>query len=65
MKAIINKLLTSKFSRIHRSYIINKDKIELIEDNAIIIKTKSGTKAIPIGKSYREKLMSELNLITR
>ncbi len=65
MKAIEEKLPSGRFSRIHRSYIINKSKIDLIEDNAIILKTESGTKAIPIGKSYRDKLMNELNLITK
>ncbi len=65
MKAIEEKLPSSRFSRIHRSYIVNRGKIDLIEDNAIILKTESETKVIPIGKSYREGLMNDLNVMTR
>ncbi len=65
MKAIEDNLPANRFARIHRSYIINKTKIDLIEDNAIVLKIESGNKTIPIGKSYREKLMNDLNLMTR
>ncbi len=65
MKAIANKLPESKFKRVHRSYIINVNRIEMIEDNAIVIAEKTGTKVIPIGKSYRDDLMDDLNLISR
>lgn len=63
MKAIEQKLPTSKFVRVHRSYIVNITSINVIEDNAIIIEVEEGKKAIPIGKSYKEKLMKDLNLI--
>ncbi len=65
MKAIEDNLPSNLFARIHRSYIINKTKINVIEDNAIVLKIESGNKTIPIGKSYREKLMNDLNLMTR
>ncbi|GAO31838.1 LytTR family transcriptional regulator DNA-binding domain-containing protein [Geofilum rubicundum] len=51
--------------RIHRSYIVNFGKIKAIEDNSVIIKTDNGNKVIPIGKSYRDKLLDDINLITR
>jgi DNA-binding LytR/AlgR family response regulator len=65
MKAIEQKLPTTKFTRVHRSYIVNTSGINVIEDNAIIIKVEDGTKTIPIGKSYKEKLMSDINLIIK
>ncbi|MBI9068821.1 MAG: response regulator transcription factor [Salinivirgaceae bacterium] len=65
MKAIENKLPTTKFKRVHRSYIVNINQIELIEDNNVIIKVDNGTKVIPIGKSYRDNLMDDLNLISK
>ena len=65
MKAIEGKLPNNKFIRVHRSYIINVNKINMIEDNSVIVKVKEGTKVIPIGKSYKDKLMKDINLITK
>ncbi|MBE9469396.1 MAG: response regulator transcription factor [Bacteroidetes bacterium] len=63
MKAIANKLPSHIFKRVHRSYIVNVNQIGMIEDNTIVFENKSGTKVIPIGKSYKDNLMSDLNLI--
>jgi len=65
MKAIEQKLPPKKFVRVHRSFIINKSSINEIEDNAILIKTIDGIKSVPIGKSYKDKLMDDLNLIAK
>jgi DNA-binding LytR/AlgR family response regulator len=65
MKAVELKLPVSKFSRVHRSFIVNTNSINEIDDNAIIVKTAEGSKSIPIGKSYRDKLMDDLNLIVK
>ncbi len=65
MKAISDKMPTSKFVRVHRSFIVNLSKIKVIEDNSVVIKTETGSKVIPIGKSYKEKLMNDINLITK
>lgn len=65
MKAAEQKLPSNKFTRVHRSYIVNTNSIREIEDNSILIKTVDGNKSIPIGKSYRDKLMNYLNLIMK
>lgn len=65
MKAIERKMPLTKFKRVHRSYIVNVNKISIIEDNSIIINIEDGTKMIPIGKSYKEKLMNDLNLMVK
>jgi len=65
MKAIEQKLPANKFTRVHRSYIVNTSCINVIEDNSVIIKVEDGTKSIPIGKSYKEKLMRDINLIIK
>lgn len=65
MKAIEQKLPGTKFARVHRSFIVNTNSIREIDDNAIIMKTSEGNKSIPIGKSYRDKLMDDLNLIIK
>lgn len=65
MKAIEQKLPASKFTRVHRSFIVNTSSINVIEDNAILIKTHEGTKSIPIGKSYKDKLMDDINVVVK
>lgn len=65
MKAITQKLPQRKFKRVHRSYIVNISKINVIEDNSVIISYKDGSKVIPIGKSYKDKLMEDLNLMSK
>lgn len=57
LKVVEEKFPSSKFIRTHRSYIINLDKIDAIEESDIVIKDTR----IPIGKTYREKVLSRLS----
>jgi len=50
------KLKTFKFVQIHRSYIINIDKIKKIYGNQVFI----GDKAIPIGSTYKDDFLKEI-----
>ncbi len=65
MKAIEKKLPSKKFIRIHRSFIVNTSKVSVIQDNAVEIKLKGQTITIPIGKSYKEQLMKDINLMVK
>ncbi|MFC2136761.1 LytR/AlgR family response regulator transcription factor [Bacteroidota bacterium] len=65
MKAIESKLPSNIFLRVHRSYIVNKSKIIIIEDNSVGIEYEDDTKYIPIGKSYRDKLLGDINVIIK
>ncbi len=65
MKAIINKLPSKMFVRVHRSYIVNITKIKMITDNTIIMKIKGESKSIPIAKSYKEYLMNHINIMKK
>ncbi|MDG5800339.1 LytTR family DNA-binding domain-containing protein [Marinilabiliaceae bacterium ANBcel2] len=65
MKSIGEKMPADRFMRIHRSFIVNFSKINAIEDNSVIIKCNTGNKIIPIGKSYRDNLLDDINLITK
>lgn len=65
MKSILSKLPPRKFARIHRSYIVNLSKVELIEDSAIIMATKTGDKVIPIAKSYKNNLLDNINIVSK
>lgn len=65
MKAIESQLPGTIFKRVHRSFIVNIKSIYSIEDNSILIKLADGNRFIPIGKSYRDKLMKEINLMSK
>lgn len=65
MKSIENQLPMVKFKRVHRSFIVNVSRITSIEDNSVVIKLADSKKVIPIGKSYREKLLNEINLMNK
>lgn len=65
MKSIENQLPMVKFKRVHRSFIVNVSRITSIEDNSVVIKLTDSKKVIPIGKSYREKLLNEINLMNK
>ena len=59
LKTLEEMLPTNPFMWVHRSFIINLNQIEAIEDNIIII----GKKNIPIGKTHRTELMKRLSII--
>ena len=59
LKKITQKLPPSVFHQVHRSYIVNINKIVDIEDSSIVI----GRNVIPIGKDYRVKLLERLHLL--
>ena len=57
MKNIMDKLPSESFFRVHKSYIISLDKIDMIENSRIVI----GNQRIPIGESYRPGFFEVLN----
>ncbi|MGC8803860.1 MAG: LytR/AlgR family response regulator transcription factor [Bacteroidales bacterium] len=59
MKSLVTKL-PEMFIRVHRSYIINLNAINEIDDNIILIRTNDGDITIPIGKAYRDNLLNRL-----
>lgn len=58
MKSLEKKLPSNLFMRVHRSYIVNIDKIKAIVGNAIEIIESGQTKHIPIGKNYKDDLIA-------
>ena len=58
MKSLEAKLPADMFKRIHRSYILITTKIKALEGNMVELIEKGQTKLIPIGKNYRDGLIS-------
>lgn len=58
MKRIEEHLPTSKFMRIHRSFIINLDKIIEVKKNHVVLENDM---SLPIGDNYKDIFMTYLN----
>lgn len=56
LKALEEKLLDSGFMRVHRSYIVNIDKVKVFKKNAIDF----GKRQIPVSESYRKDFIKRI-----
>jgi len=65
MKAIESQLPSSVFIRVHRSYIINKSMIQTIRENSLDLNIGGTLKNIPVGKSFRDSLLNDINVMAR
>jgi DNA-binding LytR/AlgR family response regulator len=65
MKAIENQLPSGVFIRVHRSFIINKSMIQAIKENSLDLVVGDTVKTIPVGKSFRDFLLNDINVMAR
>lgn len=56
LKHLEESLPADMFIRCHKSYIVNKNMVEALEGNSLVIQDKS----IPIGQSYKDRVVSEV-----
>jgi DNA-binding LytR/AlgR family response regulator len=59
MKSMQANLPQNDFFRVHRSYIVRKDKIKIIEDNMILMEKKN----IPISRSAKQEFFNTFNFL--
>lgn len=59
LKTVEEKFPPAQFLRVHRSYLVNIHAINAIEENDLII----GNTPIPVGKTYKEQLMTRLSIL--
>lgn len=57
LKALEEKLPTDQFIRVHRSYIVQKQKIKIIDKARIVF----GKEYIPVSESYKQELQNYIN----
>ena len=57
LKSMEEMLPSSRFMRVHRSFIVQPDKIKIIERNRIVF----GKQYIPISDSYKNEFAEFLN----
>lgn len=56
LKALTERLPIHHFKRVHRSYIVNMQRIEAVEDYVL----KLGSYEVPVGKSYQDTFQQHL-----
>jgi two-component system LytT family response regulator len=54
----MEEMLPANFIRIHKSYIINKNKIQFLERGKVVINKQY----LPVGDTYREKFMNQIKI---
>lgn len=59
MKKMETVLPATTFIRIHKSYIINRNKIEFLDRGKVIINGQY----LPVGETYREKFMAQIGIL--
>jgi len=59
LKGIAGRLEETQFLKVHRSFIVNLQKIKDIEDNSLVI----AKTVIPISRAHKPILMQHLNLL--
>lgn len=58
LKTLEDMLPKDKFLRVHRSYIVNMEKIQAVKGNTLELNNAE----IPVGANYREELFKQLHL---
>jgi DNA-binding LytR/AlgR family response regulator len=61
MKSLEDKLIDRSFKRIHRSFIVNLDKVTAVNGNMIELYFKGQLKQLPVGKNYKDELLEVIN----
>jgi DNA-binding LytR/AlgR family response regulator len=61
LKDILQKLPADDFVQVHRSYVVRKNAIDEVNVGEQTLKVMD--KTIPIGKSYKERLLATLNYL--
>lgn len=59
LKTMEEKLPSSQFLRVHRSYMVNLSKLDVVAEGHLEI----GRKVIPLSKSYKELLYGRIHMI--
>ncbi len=57
MRELLNSLPPDRCARIHKSYVVVLDKLEIIERHEVLIAGEE----IPIGRSYREDFLKQIS----
>lgn len=62
MKSLEDKLPSTIFKRIHRSFIVNMNRILAVDGSIVEVMEKGQVKQLPIGKNYKDELLDIINV---
>ena len=62
LKDLLDKLPREDFIQVHRSFVVRKSAIEEVNIGEQTIRVEE--KTIPIGKTYKEQLLTTLHYLT-
>jgi DNA-binding LytR/AlgR family response regulator len=65
MKAIESQLPSGMFFRVHRSFIVNKSMIKTIKESSLEVVVGEELRSIPLGNSFRDPLLNNINVMAR
>ncbi|MFD1469979.1 LytR/AlgR family response regulator transcription factor [Hymenobacter caeli] len=57
MRAVADKFPAARFVRVHRSFIVNLQHVQAVEDGAVVVDGKH----IPVGQTYARDVMQRVN----
>lgn len=60
MKSMASRLSEFNFTRSHRSYIVNLDKVDSVKQEVIQIKHKALKYSVPVGRAYKYEFRAAL-----
>lgn len=61
LKDLHGQLPENKFLRVHRSYVVNVDAIQSIDDNMLYLRNNT---SVPVSKSYRSEFLGRIRIIS-
>lgn len=59
LKNVEERLPANRFIRVHRSYLVAVDKIDMLQDGTLLV----GGKSLPVADAYRKALNTRLNVL--
>jgi DNA-binding LytR/AlgR family response regulator len=51
-----------KFTRIHKSFIVALEKVQVVKGNEIVVHVNKGERSLPIGVTYKENVLKQLGI---
>ncbi len=65
LKGFESKLPHGFFTRIHKSFVVNKKLIRMVNGNHLEIEQGAVIKTLPVGRLFRKQILDEMNVINK
>ncbi|MBP5368639.1 MAG: response regulator transcription factor [Bacteroidales bacterium] len=65
LKDISSKLPTGFFLKTHRSFVVNINHVSVIENEYVVLKTRTKDVKIPLSRNYKPDFLTKVNILNR